>query len=230
VLSIRAGHWTKGERGLLSVPGVRNSSSPLSGGGFLRPALRDQAPECAGRHSSRRSAARRGRAHRRRDLRAAVPLIEKIGATILVEAINPVDMPGYFADTVERAAALVEAADSPWVRLQLDQYHVGMVGPMRAPPCGGTRRCRPRPGCRTCRAGTSPGRARSRSANSSRSRSDRIPRQRRAGVSAARSMDEALAWLPRQAAANPGLPADPRPPTTRAGRRRASGTPGLRAR
>ncbi|MFL5311895.1 MAG: TIM barrel protein, partial [Myxococcales bacterium] len=31
-------------------------------------------------------------------------------------------------DTVDRAAALVEAAGTPSVRLQLDQYHVGMAG------------------------------------------------------------------------------------------------------
>jgi hydroxypyruvate isomerase len=37
-------------------------------------------------------------------------------------------MPGYFAGTVERAAALVRSAESPSVRLQLDQYHVGMAG------------------------------------------------------------------------------------------------------
>ena len=62
------------------------------------------------------------------NLRAAVPLAEQAGVTLLVEAINSIDMPGYFADTVDRAAALVEGARSPSVRLQLDQYHVGMAG------------------------------------------------------------------------------------------------------
>jgi len=47
------------------------------------------------------------------NLRAAVPLAEQAGVTLLVEAINSIDMPGYFADTVERAAALVEGARSP---------------------------------------------------------------------------------------------------------------------
>ncbi len=37
-------------------------------------------------------------------------------------------MPGYFADTIDRAAELVVAAGSPSVRLQLDQYHVAMAG------------------------------------------------------------------------------------------------------
>jgi hydroxypyruvate isomerase len=37
-------------------------------------------------------------------------------------------MPGYFASTGDAAADLVNAAESPSVRLQLDQYHVGMMG------------------------------------------------------------------------------------------------------
>ena len=41
---------------------------------------------------------------------------------ILVEAINNVDMPGYFAGTAEIAADLVAGASAPAVRLQiLDQ-------------------------------------------------------------------------------------------------------------
>jgi hydroxypyruvate isomerase len=123
------GDWTKGERGLLSVPGreeefvatVREAvSSAQRFGTKLLNALAGIPPAGVPRAGAERTAIA--------NLRAAVPLVEKIGASILVEAINPVDMPGYFADTVERAAALVEAADSPSVRLQLDQYHVGMVG------------------------------------------------------------------------------------------------------
>jgi hydroxypyruvate isomerase len=37
-------------------------------------------------------------------------------------------MPGYFADTVERAVEIVDAAASSLVQLQLDQYHAGMAG------------------------------------------------------------------------------------------------------
>jgi hydroxypyruvate isomerase len=48
--------------------------------------------------------------------------------TLLVEAINTIDIPGYFASTAAIAADLVVSADSPHVRLQLDQYHVGMMG------------------------------------------------------------------------------------------------------
>ena len=47
---------------------------------------------------------------------------------LLVENINTIDMPGYFVSTAERAAEIVNAVDRPNVRLQLDQYHVGMMG------------------------------------------------------------------------------------------------------
>jgi hydroxypyruvate isomerase len=62
------------------------------------------------------------------NLRNAAPLAEAADVKLLVENINPTDMPGYVADTVERAVGIVDAADRPSVKLQLDQYHVGMVG------------------------------------------------------------------------------------------------------
>jgi hydroxypyruvate isomerase len=62
------------------------------------------------------------------NLRAAARLVQEAGITLLVEAINTIDIPGYFASTADVAAELVTAADSPSVRLQLDQYHVGMMG------------------------------------------------------------------------------------------------------
>ncbi len=123
------GNWDKGERGLLSIPGreeeflatVRDAvASAKRFGTKLINALAGIPPAGVSRADGERTAIA--------NLRAGAPLVEKIGAKVLVEAINSVDMPGYFADTVERAAALVEGADSPSVRLQLDQYHVGMAG------------------------------------------------------------------------------------------------------
>ena len=46
----------------------------------------------------------------------------------LVEAINPLDMPGYALSTPDAAAALVEDVAHSRVRLQFDAYHAGMVG------------------------------------------------------------------------------------------------------
>lgn len=123
-----AGDWAAGERGLLSLPGreaeflrtVRDAVAAAKRFGTRRLNALAGIPKGVPREAAQRTAVA--------NLRAAVPLVESIGATLLVEAINSIDMPGYFADTVDRAAALVEEAGSPSVRLQLDQYHAGMMG------------------------------------------------------------------------------------------------------
>jgi hydroxypyruvate isomerase len=125
----RPGDWSAGERGLLSVPGREEEFLET-----VREAIR-----AAQRFGTRRVNALAGippagLAHERAkqtaiaNLRAAARLVQQAGITLLVEAINTIDMPGYFASTADVAAELVAAADSPSVRLQLDQYHVGMMG------------------------------------------------------------------------------------------------------
>ncbi len=134
------------------------------------------------------------------NLRAAVPVVQSIGATLLVEAINSVDMPGYLADTVDRAAALVQEAGSPSVRLQLDQYHAGMMGtdPLLAlrkhAALVGHAQIADVPGRNQPGTGTQPIRA----------FLDELDRMGYAGSVGLEykprgSMDEALAWLPRAA-------------------------------
>jgi hydroxypyruvate isomerase len=123
------GNWEAGERGLLSVPGREAE--------FLESI--DKALEAARRFGTRRLNAIAGvlPQHVKREdaertaisnLQIAAPIAEKDGVFLLVENINTTDMPGYFADTAVRAAALVQAVNLPNVRLQLDQYHVGMMG------------------------------------------------------------------------------------------------------
>jgi len=125
----RPGNWASGERGLLSLPGreeefletVREAVRAARRFGTRRiNALAGIPPAGVSHEEARRSAVA--------NLRAAVPLVRAADITLLIEAINTVDMPGYFAATADVAAELVEAADSPSVRLQLDQYHVGMMG------------------------------------------------------------------------------------------------------
>ena len=58
----------------------------------------------------------------------AAPRAEAAGITLLVENLNPTDFPGIHIRTVERAVNLVRAVGASNVRLQLDQYHAGMVG------------------------------------------------------------------------------------------------------
>jgi hydroxypyruvate isomerase len=123
------GDWATGERGLLCVPGRETQ--------FLDTV--QEAIASARRFGTRRlncicgivpSGVSRDEAHRTalENLKRAAPLAQAAGVFLLIENINGTDMPGYFAQTAEQAVALVRAADHPNVRLQLDQYHVGMVG------------------------------------------------------------------------------------------------------
>ena len=123
------GDWAGGERGLLCLPGredefiasVRDAIALADRLGTRKlNALAGILPMDASRDDGERTAVA--------NLRAAARLVEAAGLTLLVEAINSIDMPGFFADTIERAAALVRAAESPSVCLQLDQYHVAMMG------------------------------------------------------------------------------------------------------
>jgi hydroxypyruvate isomerase len=53
---------------------------------------------------------------------------EPTGVKLLLENLNTTDFPGIYLNTVERAADIVQAVDKPNVRVQFDQYHVGMMG------------------------------------------------------------------------------------------------------
>jgi hydroxypyruvate isomerase len=124
-----AGNWGTGERGMLCMPGREAEfASTLA-----------DAVELAGLLGTRRLNALAGivPAGVTREeatevalanLRRAAPVVARAGITLLVESINATDMPGYLLDTAERAAKLVEAVESPSVRLQFDQYHVAMSG------------------------------------------------------------------------------------------------------
>jgi hydroxypyruvate isomerase len=123
------GNWEAGERGLLCLPGreaefmdsLKAALETAQRLGTRRlNAIAGVLPPGLARHEAERTAVE--------NLKRAAPLAEQAGVYVLVENINPTDIPGDVADTAERAAALVQAADHPSVRLQLDQYHVGMVG------------------------------------------------------------------------------------------------------
>jgi hydroxypyruvate isomerase len=123
------GNWDAGERGLLCLPGREREFADSI----------DQALQTAQRFGTRRlnaiagvlpSGVSREAAERTAvaNLKQAAPRAQDAGVLLLVEPINTVDIPGYVADSVERGVDLVQRADHPSVRLQLDQYHVGMMG------------------------------------------------------------------------------------------------------
>ena len=59
------------------------------------------------------------------NLREASTKAAPYGLTLLLEALNPYDAPGYFYSTQAEAAAILKMADRPNIRLMFDVYHVG---------------------------------------------------------------------------------------------------------
>ena len=61
------------------------------------------------------------------NLEAALPLLKAAGVVGLIEPINPYSVPNYNMDSYEDAVQLVKELDSPWVRLQLDVFHLQQI-------------------------------------------------------------------------------------------------------
>jgi hydroxypyruvate isomerase len=123
------GDWQAGERGLLALPG-RESELRESVLAALDTAARlgtrqlnvlaGVIPPGADRERCLATAAA--------NLTELAPAAEAAGVLLLLEAINPHDMPGYALPTIGDAAALVRAVSHPAVALQFDAYHVGRTG------------------------------------------------------------------------------------------------------
>ncbi len=62
------------------------------------------------------------------NLARAADRAAECGITVLVEAINPRDRPGYFLTRVEHAADVIAKVGKPNVRMQFDFYHAQVVG------------------------------------------------------------------------------------------------------
>ena len=57
------------------------------------------------------------------NIRFAADQFAAAGLELLIEPINPRDMPGYFLSTTDQALALMERINHPAVQLQFDVYH-----------------------------------------------------------------------------------------------------------
>jgi hydroxypyruvate isomerase len=124
-----AGDWAAGERGLLALPGredefvdtVRDAISLATrlGTSRINALVGVLPPDVSGDQAQATAMA---------NLTRVAPLVRAAGITLLIEAINNIDIPGYWASTVGQAAHLVDVADHSSVRLQLDQYHAAMAG------------------------------------------------------------------------------------------------------
>lgn len=63
------------------------------------------------------------------NVRAAADAFEADGRQVMIEMVNPFDVPGYFVDCLDVALDLLAEIDHPAVRLQFDIYHVARTEP-----------------------------------------------------------------------------------------------------
>jgi hydroxypyruvate isomerase len=62
------------------------------------------------------------------NLRKSAEAFALLGIQVLVEAINPIDMPGFLINTPEQLDELLHAADHPNLAAQYDLYHMARQG------------------------------------------------------------------------------------------------------
>ena len=61
------------------------------------------------------------------NLSEAIPVARDAGVTLLIEAINPIDIPGYFLTRSGDALSIIDELNSSWVGFQYDAYHMQRV-------------------------------------------------------------------------------------------------------
>jgi hydroxypyruvate isomerase len=129
LFNLPAGDWPAGERGIAALPGrgseFRDSVElAISYADALKTSrlhvLSGIVPTESGR-------AEYGEVYLQ-NLRYAADRVALHGITLLVEAINPIDMPNYLVQTQARSFELCMAAGKENVRMQLDLYHTLMTG------------------------------------------------------------------------------------------------------
>jgi hydroxypyruvate isomerase len=126
LFNLPPGDWAKGERGLAAIPdrfdevkaGLERAIPYIEATGVKRVHL--MAGIIDWDDTVAMAAYRRSLAH------VAEKLAER-GVTLLIEPINRIDMPGYFLDSVDRAAGLIPLLRLQNLRLQFDIYHAQII-------------------------------------------------------------------------------------------------------
>jgi hydroxypyruvate isomerase len=122
------GDWANGERGLASLPGRESEFRA----GVARALAYAQALGTKRLHAMAGLVPAGAARERHREvfidnLRYAARELARHGITLLIEPINPRDMPGYFLSSQAEAHAIREAVGEPNLQVQLDFYHAQIV-------------------------------------------------------------------------------------------------------
>jgi hydroxypyruvate isomerase len=127
-LNLWPGDFAVGERGLASLPGrERDFRAALARA--LEYAEATQTPNLHAMSGIVPPGGDRA-AHRAvyiENLRFATRELAKTGRTVLIEPINPRDIPGYFLNTQADAHAIVAEVAEPNLKVQMDFYHAQIV-------------------------------------------------------------------------------------------------------
>ena len=122
------GDWDAGERGFAAVPGAEAACrySLAAAIGYARAMGCRRLHLLAGIPPSDAPAAA-CEAVLVENLRSAAEMAAPHGITVLIEPINPIDMPGYFLTRQDQAVRILEAAGMENTALQMDFYHCARV-------------------------------------------------------------------------------------------------------
>lgn len=128
LFNLPPGDWAAGERGLAALPGreaafragVERALPYAAATGCTRlHAMAGIAPPGADRAALTATYAA--------NLAWAARVLAPHGIELLIEPINPHDMPGYFLNTQAQAVEVIESVGAPTLRLQMDLYHAQIV-------------------------------------------------------------------------------------------------------
>ncbi len=128
LFNLPPGDWATGERGLASLPG-READFRAGVAVAIEYALALGTPTLHAMAGLLPAGADRER-HRAvyvENLRFAAREVARHGRTLVIEPINPRDMPGYFLNTQADAHAVREAVAEPNLKVQMDLYHAQIV-------------------------------------------------------------------------------------------------------
>jgi 2-dehydrotetronate isomerase len=131
LLNAPPGDWEKGDRGLASVPGREHefAAGVSNALGYAQALSCSRVHVMAGVVPADADDAERERRMRTyvRNLRSAAAEAAAQGVTILIEPINPRDMPGYLLTTQAQAHAVRSEVGARNLKVQMDFYHAQIV-------------------------------------------------------------------------------------------------------
>ncbi len=128
LINMPAGNWAQGERGLAIYPERREEfKEALNMSIQYAFALKSPNIHCMAGILSPEQSREEARKVFIENLKYAGRKFAALGLTLLIEPINPYDMPGYFLTDIHDAVKIIKEVNLPNVRLQFDFYHIERI-------------------------------------------------------------------------------------------------------